>query len=183
MARNPYKKHLDAFAKNNERPVLIEHHDDFYYISEGFTILRLPAVYYEIFARPVNPLFISLENGQQAKRPPREKLPEIQPGTADTCKKVWTMTEATNDAKLTPVIMDLDNGQCQIVKTGNKMMMYNEKYINAIRQYCDDEIKCTADRYPVLKWEGAAGDGCIILGVNNRAAWDNLRKVAEVIAK
>lgn len=183
MARNPYKKHLDTFVKNKNQRVLIERHDDYYFISEGFTILRLHAVYYETFARPVNSMFIPLENGQQAKRQPGEPLPEIQPGTADTCKKVWTMTKAINDAKLTPIIYETDNGQCRIVKTGNKMMMYNEKYINAIRQYCNDEIKCTADRYPVLKWEGAAGDGCIILGVNNRAAWDNLRKVAEVIAK
>ena len=183
MARNLYKKHLDTFIKNKNQRILIERHDNFYYISEGFTILRLPAVYYEVFARPVNPMFIVLENGQQAKRQPGEKLPEILPGTADTCKKVWDTTEAINSAKLTPVIMEIDDKQCRIVKTGNKMMMYNERFIAAVRQYCGDDMKCTSDRFPVLKWEGAAGDGCIILGVNNRAAWDNLRKVAEVIAK
>lgn len=181
MARNQFKKHLDIFVKNKRQTVLIERKDDFYYISEGFTLLRLPAVYYEVLARPVNPLFIHLENGQCATRQPRETLPELNPGKIGQLVNIWDRTKAENPAKLSRVIVETDTGHARAVNVGKKIMLYNETYITAMREYCGDDIHATADRFPVLKWEDPTGTGCMVLGINNAAALDSIRIVGGMI--
>lgn len=180
MAKNYFKKHLDIFAKDKKHRIIIERHDDFYYISEGFTMIRLPAVFYEVFARPVNPLFISLENGQNAARQPSEPLPVIRPDFSECLRKIWESTKAETPAQLSRLIIESDNAAARVVKIDRKIMLYNNDFITAIRQYCG-EVKATADRFPVLKWEDEAGTGCIVLGINNAALLDCIREIAAVL--
>lgn len=69
---NQFKKHAMIFAKNKKQRIIIERIEDRYYISEGFTMLCVPSVFYDVLIRPLSPLFLPLENGQKAIRRPGE---------------------------------------------------------------------------------------------------------------
>lgn len=184
--KNPYKQHLRIFAKNSYQSVLIERHDGIYYISDGFTMLKIPAGHYELFAVPVNQLYIVLEDEQSAIRRRGEKLPELKPGHDRTLLNVWEKTQARIPAKITRLLTESTQGDklLRYVHIGDGIHLYNDDYIFAMRQYCGENVLATAERFPVLKWEDpVTAAGCIILPVNNPAARDTVVKIAEVIKK
>ena len=185
--RNPYKEHLRIFAKNAYQNVLIQRDNGFYYISDGFTMIRLSARHYELFAAPVNQqLYIMLEDGQSVIRRRGEKLPEPNPGSAHVLRDIWKKTQAQIPAKVTRLLVENSDGDklMRCAHVGDEIHLYNDDYIFAIRQYCGENVLATADRFPVLKWEDTeTGTGCIVLPINNPAARDTVVKIAEVIKK
>ena len=87
MAKNIFKKHLQIFIKSTQRTV-IQRADDIYYISDGYTLLRLPDWLYNAEVRPVSPIFPALENGQSATRQAGAPLAELD-GILDSMTS-WT---------------------------------------------------------------------------------------------
>ena len=182
--KNPYKEHLRIFAKNTAQNVLIQRDNGVYYISDGFTMIRLSSGQYELFAVPISPLYIPLEDGQSVIRRRGEKLPEPNPGGAYVLRDMWEKTQAQIPAKITSLLTESRDGNklMRYVHIGGNIHIYNDDYIFAMRQYCGENVFATADRFPVLKWEDTAtGAGCIVLPINNPAARDTVVKIAEVI--
>ena len=179
---NQFKKHAMIFAKNKKQRIIIERIEDRYYISEGFTMLRTPSVFYDVLIRPLSPLFLPLENGQKATRRPGEILAEIEPGTTREFADIFTRYSCETPATVTPFMYAPVQDQkinIRLVDVGGKLVQYNDGYISAIMEYADS-FKASAERFPVLKWEDEAGTGCLILPVNNKpcfAAMDDLREV------
>lgn len=184
--RNPYKQHLRIFYKNTAQNVCIQRDNGVYYISDGFTMIKLPAERYELFAVPVNPLYIPLQDGQSVIRRRGEKLPEPNPGNVHMLRDIWEKTQAQIPAKITRLLVENSSGDklMRYVRIGDNIHIYNDDYIFAIRQYCGENVFATAERFPVLKWEDPAMvTGCLVLSVNNSAARDTVVKIAEVIKK
>lgn len=184
--KNPYKKHLQIFAKNTRQPILIERHNGIYYIADGFTMLKIPAGHYELFAVPVNPLYIILQDEQAATRRRGEKLPELKPGNDRTLFNIWEKTQARIPAKITRLLTENSQNTAMLryIQIGENIHLYNENYISAMREYCGENVYGTRERFPVLLWEDpTTGTGCMILPVNNPAARDTVVKIAEVIKK
>lgn len=182
--KNPYKQHLRIFAKNTAQNVLIQRDNGMYYISDGFTMIRLSAGHYELFATPINPVYVPLEDGQSIIRRRGEKQVESNPGGAHVLRNMWEKTDARIPAKITRLLSESTSGDklLRYVHIGDGIHLYNDDYIFAMRQYCNENVFATVDRFPVLKWEDPAmGTGCIILPVNNPAARDIVVKIAEVI--
>ena len=183
--KNPFKEHLRIFAKNTYQDVLIQRDNGIYYISDGFTMLRLSSGHYELFAIPVNQqLYIMLEDGQSVVRRRDEKIPEPNPGGAHVLRDMWEKTQAQIPAKITRLLVENSEGDkiMRYVRIGGDVHIYNDDYIFAMRQYCGENVLATADRFPFLKWEDpATGAGCIVLPINNPAARDTVVKIAEVI--
>lgn len=179
---NQFKKHAMIFAKNKKQRIIIERIEDHYYISEGFTMLCVPYVFYDVLIRPLSPLFLPLENGQKATRRPGEDLAQIDPEPAGSFANIFAQYSCENPATVTPFMYaPIQNHKINIrfVNVAGKLVQYNDDYISAAMEYADS-FKATADRFPVLKWENEAGAGCIILPVNNEpcfAAMDDLREV------
>lgn len=98
---NTFKKHLTILAKKSAK-LVINREDDVYYICNGSTMLRMPDIYYETYARPVSSAFIPLENGQSAIKQPGDIMPRLSAPTYCTTK-IFN----SHDAKLPAEITDL----------------------------------------------------------------------------
>lgn len=179
--KNQFKKHLSVFVKNTALRVIIERVGDFYYISDSYTMLRLPAVYYAVMARPVSPLFVELQENTHARRNPGEMLPEVQSGHASLAA-IWERTKADQGATVTRLSYDDqdDKKRLRYVITGGRPVVYNDAYIMAAFEYCGG-FSATADRFPVLKYDGKDGTGCIIMPVNSLSAREALSDLIGVV--
>lgn len=167
---NNYKKHAMIFAKNKKQKIIITRENDHYYISEGYTMLKLPAVYYDVLLRPLSPLFLQLENGQKAIRRPGEELPEIDPGTADLAN-IFSRYKCENPVNITDFLYNpIGNKKAAIrlVEINWNFQQYNDDYISAAVEYADS-FTASPDRFPILKYENEMGVGCLIMPINNQA--------------
>lgn len=183
MAANMFKKYVNLFVKNKSTSIVIQRKNDCYYICDGFIMLKLPAVFYNGYVRPVSPIFPDLPEGQNAIRKPGEALAELAPengNMADLLDKF----NADNPAQLTRLLcLNDQNKLVRYVKIGeNKMSVYNNDFITAAQEFIDDEnVKATSDRYPVLKWENTEMQiACVIMPVNFPGALTALKDVSTV---
>lgn len=174
---NIFKKHCNLFIKNKKQNVLIERYNDNYYISDGFTLLRVPDFIYNVAVRPLSPMFVPLENKQGAVRRAGEILPEIKAGHCTTLHDCFTRYEATQAAEITPFVYNPVNDSKVYIRLVNlqngKPMTYNDIYIEAVLEYCGT-LSATADRFPVLKWEDPNGTACMVLPVNNKPCFSDI---------
>lgn len=182
---NHFKKHLTFLAKKSAK-LVINREDDTYYICDGFTMLKMPDLYYEVYARPVSSAFIPLENGQSAIKQPGDIMPKLSAPTYCT-SKIFN----SHDAKLSAAITDLmclSDGK-KVIRfvgiSGDKVAMYNNSYIDAALEYADfDKFHATADRFPVLKWENPdIRLGCLVMPVNNPRALEHLATIGSAADK
>lgn len=186
--RNIFKKHCNLFIKNKKQNVLIERYDDNYYISDGFTLLRVPEFIYNCSVRPLSPMFIPLENGQGAIRRPGETLPDIKPGhRTTTLHDCFTKYEAINPVTVTPFVYNPVNDPKMFIRLvtlhDNRPMCYNDYYMEAIHEYCG-VLTATADRFPALKWEDPTNrTACMVLPVNAKPCFAALNDLVEVLKK
>lgn len=181
---NNYKKHAMIFTKNKKQKIIITRENDSYYISEGYTMLKLPAVYYDVLLRPLSPLFLQLENGQMAIRRPGEELPEIDPGAANLAN-IFSLWKCENPVNITDFVYDpIGNKKAAIRLTeiNGKFYQYNYDYISAAMEYADS-FTASADRFPVLKYENEMGVGCLIMPVNNQHCNDAISNLKEAMRK
>lgn len=181
---NNYKKHAMIFAKNKKQKIIITRENDCYYISEGFTMLKLPAVYYDVLIRPLSPLFLTLENGQKAIRRPGEELPEMDMGVA-SLENIFSRFKCENPVNITDFVYDpIGNKKAAIRLTeiNGKFHQYNDDYISAALEYADS-FTASADRFPVLKYENDMGAGCLIMPINNQACNEAIYNLKEAMRK
>lgn len=181
---NNYKKHAMIFAKNKKQKIIITRENDCYYISEGCTMLKLPAVYYDVLIRPLSPLFLQLENGQKAIRRPGEELPEMDVAAADLAN-IFSRFECENPVNITDFIYDPignKNAAIRLTDINGKFCQYNNDYISAAMEYADS-FMASYDRFPVLKYENEMGVGCLIMPVNNTACNEAMGNLMGVIRK
>ena len=177
--KNPYKKHAMVFVKNNKMRIVVERTGDNYYISEGFSMLRIPYVFYEILIHPLNPMFVKLEDGQKAIREAGREFPTI--GCSDgSLARIFDNTKATLETTVTCFLYDDPdyNRNLHLVNVGKRLVAYNDEFLRATMEYAT-AFNATNDRNPVLKFEDEIGVGCIIMPVNSEsfaAALETLRK-------
>lgn len=177
--KNPYKKHAMVFVKNKERTIIVERTGDNIYISEGFSMLRIPYIYYEFYIRPLSPLFVALEDGQKATREGKSEIPTV--GYSDgSLARIFDNANATLDTTVTPFLYDASEcaHNIRLVQVGNRLAQYNDTYLSAAMEYAI-AFNATNDRHPVLKFEDEIGVDCIIMAVNNKscnADLETLRK-------
>jgi hypothetical protein len=178
-SKNQYKKHAMVFAKNKKQRIIVERKGDFYYISEGFSMLRIPYVFYEILVHPLAPLFVKLEDGQKAIREAGREFPTI--GCSDgSLARIFDNTKATLETTVTCFLYDDPdcNRSLHLVNVGKRLVAYNDEFLRATMEYAT-AFNATNDRHPVLKFEDEIGVGCIIMPVNSEsfaADLETLRK-------
>ena len=182
---NIFKKHLSILAKKSAK-LVINREGDAYYICDGFTMLKMPAIYYETYARPVSSAFIPLEAGQSAIKQPGDIMPKLSAPTYNT-SRIFDGHVAKLAAYITD-LMCLSEGKKTIrfvSISGSKIAMYNHDYICAVLEYADTEkFRATADRFPVLKWEDPdMGLGCLVMPVNNPRALAHLATIGSAADK
>ena len=181
---NSYKKHAMIFAKNKKQKIIITRENDCYYISEGCTMLKLPAVYYDVLIRPLSPLFLQLENGQKAIRRPGEELPEIDPGAA-SLENIFSRFKCENPVNITDFLYDPIGNKRAAIRLAEinwKFQQYNDDYISAAMEYVDI-FTASDDRFPVLKYENEMGVGCLIMPVNNTTCGNAIGNLKEAMRK
>ena len=181
---NLYKKHAMLFAKNKKQRIVITRENDCYYITDGFTMLKLPAVYYDVLIRPLSPLFLQLENGQKAIRKPAEELPEIDL-TAPTLADIFNRYKCENPVNITDFVYDpIGNKYAAIrmVEINWNFYQYNDTFMGAALEYAA-EFKASGDRFPALKYEDDMGVGCLILPINNAKCNDSMANLREAMRK
>lgn len=181
---NSYKKHAMIFAKNKKQKIIITRENDCYYISEGFTIFKLPAVYYDVLLRPLSPLFLQLENGQKAIRRPGEELPEIDMSIA-SLENIFSRFKCENPVNITDFIYDPignKNAAIRLAEINGKFYQYNDGYISAAMEYADS-FTASADRFHVLKYENEIGVGCLIMPINNAQCNNAIGNLKEAMRK
>lgn len=181
---NNYKKHAMIFAKNKKQKIIITRENDCYYITDGYTMLKLPAVYYEVLLRPLSQLFLQLENGQKAIRRPGEELPEIDPGAAELAN-IFSRFKCENPVNITDFLYDPIGNKKAAIRLAEinwKFHQYNDGYISAAMEYADS-FTASADRFPVLKYENEIGVGCLIMPVNNTTCNNAIGNLKEAMRK
>lgn len=181
---NLYKKHALLFAKNKKQRIIIQRENDCYYISEGFTMLKLPAVYYDVLIRPLSPLFLQLENGQKAIRRPGEELPEMDVGAADLAN-IFSRYKCENPVNITDFLYDPignKNAAIRLAEIDWKFHQYNDGYISAAMEYADS-FTASNDRFPVLKYENEMSVGCLIMPINNKPCSEAIGNLREAMTK
>lgn len=181
---NNYKKHAMIFAKNKKQKIIITRENDCYYIANGYTMLKLPAVYYDVLLRPLSPLFLQLENGQKAIRRPGEELPEITVDAPDLAN-IFSRFKCENPVNITDFLYDPignKNAAIRLVEINWKFHQYNDGYISAAMEYADS-FTASADRFPVLKYENEMGVGCLIMPVNNKPCFEAIGNLREAMTK
>ena len=181
---NLYKKHALLFAKNKKQRIIIQMENDCYYITDGFTMLKLPAVYYEVLIRPLSPLFLRLENGQKAIRKPGEELPEIDL-TAPSLADIFSKYKCEIPVNITDFVYDpIGNKYAAIrmVEINWNFYQHNDTFIAAALEYAV-EFKASGDRFPVLKYEDDMGVGCLIMPINNTKCYESMANLKEAMRK
>ena len=181
---NLYKKHAMLFAKNKKQRIIITRENDCYYIAEGFTMLKLPAVYYDVLIRPLSPLFLQLENGQKAIRKPGEDLPEIDlttPNLAD----IFSKCKCENHVNITDFVYDPIGNKCaaiRMVEINWNSYQYNDTFLASTLEYAV-EFKASDGRFPILKYEDDVGVGCLIMPINNAKCNESMANFKEAMRK
>ena len=182
---NIFKKHLTIFAKKSKK-LVIHRVNDIYYICDGYTMLKIPAIHYEVYARPVSSVFIPLENDQSADRSAGELLPKIFAPSYNAAN-IFESHKAEKPAIITD-LLHLGEGK-KVMRfftvDNEKVAIYNNDYINAVLEYANsDKFMATSDRFPVLKWEDMGLDiGCLVMPINNAVALGNLAYVGGILKK
>lgn len=172
--KNYYKKHLNIFIKG-KNPLHLQREEDLYYITDGYTILRLNAVEYTMFAQAYNPVFIPLENGQRATKQLTEILPKLNPSGMDI--KKFFPEEMNIPVKVTPFeYLDSENKtRISIVQAGNRLVTYNAAYIEAASEYTGRKFSVhKLEKFPVLGYSDDVGTGCAIMPINKPEVADDL---------
>ena len=181
-SKNQYKKHAMVFAKNKKQRIIVERKGDFYYISEGFSMLRIPYVFYEILVHPLAPLFVKLEDGQKATREAGREIPTIGYGDGSLAR-IFDKANATVETSVTPFLYAPVEGLChniRLVYVGKRMVQYNDTYLTAAMEYATG-FNATNDRHPILKFEDEIGVGCIIMPINNEGCAANLDMLRKLL--
>ena len=181
---NLYKKHATLFVKNKKQRIVTTRENDCYYIADGFTMLKLPAVYYEVLIRSLSPLFLQLENGQKAIRKPGEELPEIDCCAPDLAN-LYSKYKCENPVNITDFVYDpIGNKSAAIrmVEINRNFYQYNDTFIAAALEYAV-EFKSSGDRFPVLKYEDDMGVGCLIMPINNTKCNESIANLKEAMRK
>ena len=181
---NNYKKHAMIFAKNKKQKIIITRENDCYYVSEGYTMLKLPAVYYDVLIRPLSPLFLQLENGQKAIRRPGEELPEMDVGAADLAN-IFSRYKCENPVNITDFLYDPignKNAAIRLAVINRNFYQYNDNFISAAMEYADS-FTASGDRFPVLKYEDDIGVGCLIMPISNKPCLDAIANLREAMTK
>ena len=181
---NLYKKHAMLFAKNKKQRIIIQRENDCYYISDGFTMLKLPAVYYDVLIRPLSPLFLQLENGQKAIRKPGEEPPEIDL-TAPNLADIFSRYKCENPVNITDFVYDpIGNKYAAIrmVEINWNFYQYNDTFIASALEYAI-EFKASDGRFPILKYVDDIGAGCLIMPINNAKCNESMANLKEAMRK
>ena len=181
---NLYKKHAMLFVKNKKRRIVITRENDCYYITDAFTMLKLPAVYYDVLIRPLSPLFLQLENGQKAIRKPGEELPEIDL-TAPSLADIFSKYKCEIPVNITDFVYDpIGNKYAPIrmIEINWNFYQYNDTFIASAREYAI-EFKASDDRFPVLKYVDDIGVGCLIIPINNAKCNESMANLKEAMRK
>lgn len=159
--KNPYKKHLSCILKNaSTRKLYLQRSDDFYYISDGFSILRLSRYLYELLAMPVDWRLVPLEAGQCATSSSGART-EATPGGVDLMR----FFDGAGGAPvlLSPVFYNDGKKQRRILLCGGRPVAYDAEYVTAILSYATVErLRAGGGKYPALYADEPA-HGCVVL--------------------
>ena len=181
---NLYKKHAMIFAKNKKQKIIITRENDCYYITDKSTMLKIPAVYYDVLIRPLSPLFQQLKNGQKAIRKPGEELPELDL-TAPNLADIFHIYKCENPVNVTDFLYDpIGNKYAAIrmVEINWNFYQYNANFISATMDYAGN-FTASNDRFPVLKYEDDMGVGCLIMPINNSKCNESFANFKEAIRR
>ena len=181
---NNFKKHAMIFAKNKKQKIIITRENDCYYIADGFTMLKLPAVFYDVLLRPLSPLFLQLENRQKAIRRPGEELPEMDVAAADLAN-TFSRLECENPVNITDFIYDPignKNAAIRLAEINWQFYQYNDGYISAAMEYAGT-FTASNDKFPALKYENEMGVGCLIMPINNSSCNNAIGNLREAMRK
>ena len=181
---NLYKKHAMLFVKNKKQRIVITRENDCYCIADGFTMLKLPAVYYDVLIRPLSPLFLQLENGQKAIRKPGEELPEIDL-TAPSLADIFSKYKCEIPVNITDFVYDPIGNKysaIRMIEINWNFYQYNDTFIASALEYAA-EFKASDSRFPVLKYEDVMGVGCLIMPINNAKCNESMANFTEAIRR
>ena len=181
---NLYKKHALLFVKNKKQRIIIQRENDCYYITDGCTMLKLPAVYYDVLIRPLSPLFLQLENGQKAIRKPGEELPEIDL-TAPSLADIFSKYKCEIPVNITDFVYDPIGNKysaIRMIEINWNFYQYNDTFIASAREYAI-EFKASDGRFPALKYVDDIGVGCLIMPINNTKCNESMANLKEAMRK
>lgn len=144
-AKNPFKKHATIFAKgkNSYNGLTIERHGNDYYISDGFTMLKINNCFYQVYIQPVSELFILLEDNT-CIRYVHKSAPIIK--KSDTLKNYFEHFYPTTNAhkvEFTSIFVNTANGIVRIAKIHNKIAVFNDEFCKAVFDYSNAFSKLT----------------------------------------
>lgn len=173
-----YKKHCDLFIKSAKTArVCLQRVENEYYITDGITVLTVPAALYDNYIRPLNAIFIPLHDGETAVKNSNAILPEIVENSFNI-KKTFEMHKDTDEqVDITPLLYTAEKNKIlRVVQIGEHVHAYDNRFVEAAAEYlCDENFKACGGVHPILKAQSAYG-GCLILPVANA-------KIAETLGK
>lgn len=164
---NIYKKHAKALEKGAKKNRLwLQRSDNTYYITDGCSMLKVPASVYDYYIRPVSPIFIPLEDGQKSVKSVCDVLPVLSDDGLDPKEIFETYSKNTASCRLTKFIVDTkDSVDCCIAIVNKKPVAYNRVWMEAIFDYATPNLIRASDmRWPAMVYDNAeAGVGAVIM--------------------
>lgn len=180
--KNMYKKHCDIFVKSAKRKdIHIQRENGAYYITDGYTVLTVPAVYYDNFIRPLNAIFTPLQDGEKAIKRTNSAFTEIDPGAWDI-KHIFEITTTETPVQILPLAFHGENkAEYQLAKVNSRVLCFNAAYMAATAEYlCGEPFTAGGGRWPTIKAESTFG-GCLVLPCNCREKLSELLEVLQEV--
>lgn len=165
--KNMYKKHCDIFVKSaKSKDIHFQRGNGSYYITDGFTVLTVPAALYDEFIRPLNVIFIPLQDGEKAIKRTNSTFTEIDRNACDI-KHIFEIATTETPVQILPLILRGENKtDYQLAKIGGRALCFNAAYMAATAEYlCGEPFKAGGGRWPTIKAESTFG-GCLVLPCN-----------------
>lgn len=103
--KNIYKKHCDLFIKSAKTTrVCWQRVKGNYYITDGITLLTVPAVLYDNYIRPLNAIFIPLQDGETAIKNSTASFTEIVEGGFNIKKTLEMHIDTDEQVNITSLL-------------------------------------------------------------------------------
>lgn len=152
--KNMYKAHCNLFIRATKGGRLsLQREAGYYYITDGPTLLKVPAPMYDEYIRPLSPLFIPLKDGERATKQRTGNFMELDQSGFDA-KHIYDTTNAETPVQILPVKLCHDGKDLQLVTDEKHVWAYNAAYIAAIKDYIGAaKVFAGAGKYPAIKSE------------------------------
>lgn len=174
-----YAQIVQKSAKSGR--IALQRVGDSVYICTGHTGAEVPAAAYDLFFRPLSPLFPALADGARATKQPGDALPALDAHGLDIAA-VLGRSCCDIPAELLPLTYD-DGGRValRLVRVGARLVGYDTACIAAAVELTGGtpEASASSDTWPGLMLSGM-GARVLVLPVNTRANAEFAATIATV---